>query len=451
MPVTVPDRWTAAKTPAEEVEGAWWTTFRDAALDRLVAEALENNHDLRATATRIEAATAQARIAGADLLPSVGVSLDGTRSKRNFIGFPIPGSSGGVLSTTVTTLGASLDTSWEADLWGRIRAGKAAALADVQTAQAEFEAARLSLAGLTAKAWFALAEVRQQVELAERSVESFRRTVDQVQARFEKGLRPSLDLRLALTNLHGAEAILQRRRGEQAALLRQLETLVGRYPEGIMRDRDTIPPVPPPVPAGLPADLIARRPDLIAAERRIAAADSRHKAARRALYPSFRLTASGGRSSEELAGLLDGNFSVWSLLASLTQPIFQGGRLRAGVDLADARVREAVESYTGAALRAYSEVETALVAETFLALRTESLAAASEQAAAARRLAEDRYNAGLDEFLTVLEAQRRDLEAESALLQVRRQRLDTRVDLHLALGGGIEPGDSRETAEETSS
>jgi NodT family efflux transporter outer membrane factor (OMF) lipoprotein len=440
LPVTVPERWSAVETPGGTLEGDWWRNFDDPVLAQLMEEALEKNHDLRAAAIRIEAAAALGRIAGADLYPSVGLSGNRTRAKRNFIGFPIPGAgSGGVVSTTTTTHGVSIDTAWEVDLWGRIRAGAKAALADMQATQADYLGARLSLTGQAAKAWFALVEARQQVDLAERTVETFRTTVGQVRSRFERGLRPSLDLRLALSSLYGAESLLERREIERASVVRQLETLLGRYPDGATADRDTLPALPAPVPAGLPAEIISRRPDLVAAERRLAATDARLVEARRALYPRLTLTASGGRSSAELKDLLNGDFGVWSLVAGLFQPLFEGGRLRANVDLADARTREVLEGYVGTALRAYAEVETALTTDERLVRLEEDLAAASEQAAAARRLAEDRYSAGLDGFLTVLEAQRRDLEAESRLLEVRRQQLDTRVDLYLALGGGLGP------------
>lgn len=442
LPVTAPDQWAAAEpgaAPAALSKGGppWWTSFDDPALNDLIGEILASNHDLKAAATRIDAAAAQARIAGADLYPQASASARATRRKQNFIGFPSFGGGGKVLSTRTTIYGASLDTIWEVDLWGRLRAGEAAALADLQATAAEFQAARLSLAGQGAKAWFALSETDQRVDLARRTVESFQRTVDLVRDRFARGLRSSLDLRLALSNLHAAEAGLEQALQTMEALRRQVETLAGRYPQGSLDNRPALPPLPPPVPAGLPADLISRRPDLAAAERRLAASGARLAQARRALYPRLTLTGSFGTQSEKLSDLLDGDFSVWSLIAGLAQPLFQGGRLRAGVDLADARQREALELYAGTALNAYREVETALDAERRLALVEHGLAEASRQAAEARRLAEERYRSGLDDFLTVLEAQRRDIDAERRLIEVRRLRLDTRVDLHLALGGGF--------------
>jgi outer membrane protein, multidrug efflux system len=438
--VDTPAQWSGT-TPADEAPDArWWQRFNDPTLERLVTEALDHNRSLLAAATRLDAAAAQARIAGASLLPSMGAGLNSGRRRQNFIGLPIPGAEDRVLSTVVTTHGVSLDTTWEADLWGRLRAGAAASLAEAQATQADVAAARLSIAAQTARTYFALIEAREQVALAESTLESYRTTVAQVRERFERGLRPSIDLRLALSNQHAAEATLEQRYEAHQHLRRQLEILLGRYPAGTLEAAGGLPQLPPAVPAGLPADLVARRPDLMAPERRLASADSRLVQDRRALYPSLSLTGSGGTSTNVLSGLLDGHFGVWYLLGGLVQPVFQAGRLRAQVNVSEARTREALELYAGSVLNAYAEVENALETETFLARRQTSLEATAEQALAARDLAESRYRAGVADFFTVLESQRRAVEAESQLLLIRRLRLDTRVDLHRALGGDFSAG-----------
>ncbi|MFQ5877544.1 MAG: efflux transporter outer membrane subunit [Acidobacteriota bacterium] len=448
----LPGRWSAA--PAAEAAGTdarWWTTFGDERLDALVAEALAGNRDLRAAAARVQAALAQARIAGADRLPEASLEYAPSRTRRNFIGFPFPEGGRRVLSTTTTTQGVSINVSWEADLWGRIRAGKAAAIAGVQASQADLAAARLSIAAQTAKAWFALIEAGEQVALARATHESRRSTAERIRRRYRLGLRPALDLRLAAVNEADAAAALARREREFDAAMRQVDLLLARYPDGSVEAWDAslrLPDPPAPIPAGLPSELLARRPDLFAAERRLAAAGLGVREARAALYPRLRLTGSAGRVSEEIGDLLESDFSVWSLAASLLQPLFQGGRLRAGVDLAEAGYREAAEGYVRALLDAFNEVESALVAEEALARQEAALRVAAEQSSAARALAEDRYEVGLADYLSVLEAQRESTLAESQLLSVRRQRLDARVDLHLALGGGFEAplADGREAA-----
>jgi NodT family efflux transporter outer membrane factor (OMF) lipoprotein len=437
--VETPDGWTASEVDALEPDSDWWTTFDDPHLTRLIEIALEQNNDLQAAAARLARAEAEARIAGADLEPSAGARLDGSRQRQNFVGFPIPGED--VLSTTSTRVGVSLDASWEIDLWGRIRARARAAVADVQAAEADLRGARLSIAAQTARVWFAIQEALQQVELAESSAESFEESSENIRARYKQGVRSPLDLRLALSNVTGARASLERRRSVLDSALRQLEVLMGDYPAAdLLSDFPTEapPPMPPPVPAGLPAELVARRPDLVAAERRLASADQRWLEARRSLYPRLSLTAGGGTSSDSLSDLLDGDFRVWGLVANLTQPIFQGGRLRAGIDRAEALTDEALASYAAFVLRAFAEVETALAAESFLADEETQVALNVGHLVAAERLAEDRYRLGVGGYLAVLESQTRSFLVRSELLAVRRQRLDNRVDLHLALGGGFE-------------
>jgi len=443
-----PDGTAVAPYPAAEatIQEDWWRDLGDPRLDGLVAEAFEHNRDLAAAAARVSAAEAQARIAGADALPQAGAGFDAARRRQNFIGFPIPGGDGEVLSTTTTTFDAGLDVAWEVDLWGRLRAAEAAALAGLEASAADYRAARLSLAGRTASAWFGLIEAAEQLELARAEADSRRRTTERIRRRYELGLRPALDLRLALSTQAAAEAAVPAREQALDAARRRLELLAGRYPAGTAGPAaggaGPLPPVPPPVPAGLPAALIARRPDLVAAERRLAAAGLAIEQARAALYPQLRLTGSAGRASGELEDLLDGDFSVWSLAAGLLQPLFQGGRLRAGVDLAEARRDEALAGFRSAAAQAFFEVEAALAAESLLAEREAALERAVAETAAARDLAEERYDLGLVDYLTVLETQRGALSAESSLLEARRQQLDARIDLHLALGGGFAPAAS---------
>jgi NodT family efflux transporter outer membrane factor (OMF) lipoprotein len=447
----VPAEWTApgAETLAEaaiRLDGAsdpWWTAFGDAELDALVAEALAGSPDLDAAAARLAAAEARARIAGADLWPAVDGGGSASRSRRNFIGFPIPGGDERVLTSINTTYGLSLNVSWEADLWGRVRAGREGALARGDAAAAELAAAALSLTGQTAKSWFGVVEAREQVALAEATLETLSTTTGWVRRRYEAGVREALDLRLARSDEAVARATLAGRQQTLDALERQLQALVGRYPdrsmEGAPETASLGAPPPPcrsPIPICLPSEFVSRRPDLAAAEARLTAAGFDVAAARAALYPRIALTGSYGRSSEELEDLLDNNFTVWSIAGNLVQPIFQGGRLRAGADLARASFEEATALYAGQVLQAFREVETALAADAFLAAREEALASAANEAEEALELANDRYRLGLQGFLTVLEAQRRLYDARSGLLQARRARLDARVDLVLALGGG---------------
>ncbi len=443
--VTIPERWAAGKAGATPADTLWWRSFDDETLTGLVAEALARNHNLHASAARVRAAAARAKIAGAPLYPDAGGRVSGSRRKQNFIGLPIPGSGNGVLTSTSSSFGLSLDVSWELDLWNRLGAGASAALADAQAARADHRGARLSLAGQTAKTWFAAVEARRQVELSEATVRNFRTSSEVVRERYRRGLRHALDLRRALSDLAGAEAVLQQRLLILDATRRQLEVLLGRYPAAALTPGRTLPKLPEAIPAGLPANLVSRRPDLMAAERRLAASYARYKEARRALYPRISLTGSAGTSTRDLKDLLDGDFSVWNLAGNILQPLFQGGRIRGSIQLAASQSEQAVSAYVQSVLSAYAEVETALAAESLLARRQAALETATQQALAARRLAEDRYAGGLVDLNTMLDAQRGAYASESQLISVRRQRLENRVNLHLALGGGF-PGPPRAAA-----
>ena len=438
LDIALPQDWTARELPEGQLGVMWWQDFGDDGLATAVDIALSRNYDLRAAAARLEQAAADARAAEGDLQPTVQGTFNGSRRKQNFVGFPIPGSEGRVLSTVSTNYGVSLDVSWEIDLWGRLRNTARAALADLQASAADLRGAQLSIAGQTTKAWFAIAEAQQQVDLSLETVRSFRSAAEQVRDRFEAGIRPALDLRLALLNLSNAEAQLQQRRQQFDGATRQLELLLGQYADGVFDTPADLPQITPSVPAGMPADLVARRPDLVAAERELAAFLVRADVARADLLPRLSLTGATGTATDGLRSLIDGDFGVWSLLGNVVAPLWQGGRLRAQVDRAEALGAEALASYANAALLAYSEVETALAAEEFLVERERHLAESTLQARAAERLAEERYRAGLETYITVLDSQRSAVSAEAELIAARRTRLENRVDLYLALGGGFD-------------
>ena len=447
--IDVPEQWPEATESSAEVDSAWWNDFNDTGLDSIVRVALARNFDLSVAAARMRSAVAQAKIAGAPLFPQASFGLNGSRRKQNFIGFPIPGQNRQVLRTTTNSYGASLDVSWELDLWGRLRADKAAAVAALQASQADYIGARLSLAAQVAKTWFASIEAKRQAELAQATADNWRLSSEQVQRRYQAGLTTSLDVRLSRSNLALAETNLATSQSRYKSTLRQLEILLGEYPSARRSLADDLPGLANSVPAGLPANLISRRPDLAAAERRLAATHAQIASAKRTLYPRISLTGSTGRSSNQLGDLLSGDFSVWSIVGNLVQPIFQGGRLRANVDLARSSSDAALAEYAQSVLIAFSEVENALADQNFFRDRVSALAEATRQAVAARALAESEYGRGLSDFITMLDAQRSAFNSESQLLAARREQLTARVDLYVALGGGFRVHDLKDAMEES--
>jgi len=421
----LPGQWSAERQKQDPMQDHWLETFADPLLTQTVRTAIADNYDLRATAARIDAARARMRIDGAGRWPQLAL-LAGYRRGD-------PGTS----APEIGAFTALFDLSWELDVWGRIRAAQLASGQDVEAAKADWQAARLSLAARTAQNYIELAEARAQVMVAEQSMRERRTLVDLLRGRFRRGLTPALDLRLALTDLANAEAQLAEQRTREQNLTRDLEVLLGRYPDGRFAKAEALPPLPPAVPAGIPSELLERRPDLNAAFDRLCAADKRLESARKALLPRFTLTGSGGAGSAALTELVDPRAAAWNLALGLLQPIFTGGRLRGEIKLQEASVEEELNGYRNAALNAFREVEQTLAAEDRLREQESALREAVKQTDASRKLAVYSYQHGLIEILTLLDSYRSTLNAQSAHLTARRQLLNNRIDLYLALGGGF--------------
>lgn len=436
--IDIPDVWQNIIGSDAESGTLWWQSFMSKELMAMLEDAFSGNPDLAAMSARMEAAAANARIARADLFPNLSAGFEGARRKQNFIGFPIPGTAGDVLSTQVTTYGLALSSSWELDLWGRWRAERRAAIAESEASLADFAMSRLSLAAQISKAWIGAMAAKKRLEIAQESAASFGETAKQIEERYEAGIRPAWDFQLAMNSALSAKSLVSEREKELLESLQLLEILLGKYPAGKLKLRESLPSLSGKMAAGIPSQILHRRPDLIAAERRLAATDERIKQARAAFFPRIALTASTGTSSPELEDLLDSSLSVWSLASNLTQPIFQGGRIRAGVALSKARSKEAAFRYLGAILQAFSEVEFALASEGHLAMQEETITAAAEHSRLALALANRRYESGLGELIEVLESQRRSLSDATLVIAVRQARLNNRIDLFIALGGGVD-------------
>lgn len=420
LPVT----WTAANESADAVAAGWIATFADPELVELVRVALTANYDLVASAARLDAAWAEARIAGADRLPQVQGQASAARTQ---VGPPTN------LETDQFQLG--LSASWELDLWGRWRSRATAAGASALAMAADRDAAALSIAGQVAKAWYAARSAGAEVALADALVATQRQAIELAERRFRAGLLDADNVRELRTALAAAENRAASAAITRATRVRQLEMLLGRYPAGTLACPPTLAEPPGAPAAGIPAAVLARRPDVRAAEQRFRATLERADAAQADLYPRLALTASAGRSSPELGDLLDSDFRVWSLGANLLQPLFQGGRLRASRDRAEADARATGAQFAQTVLRALGEVEIALVTGSLLAERETRQASITTEATALATRARDRQSDGLGDALAMLAARRGQLEAELNVLAIRLLRYDNRIDLHLALGG----------------
>ena len=457
----VPDSaWTAplqGKT-AERVTG-WLDDFDSRQLKAVVLEAAQRNPDLQALAARLRAAKGRAVLAGADRFPSVSGALDARRAER-FETKEVPqqptatGTAGATNTTTTQTattqtiqikeftdqLELGLNLSWEIDLWGRLRNRARAGYADYQAVEADFESARLSLAANTAKSWLNVTESERLFELAEKTVASFGETLKSVESTYDRGINDvtAVELALSRSNVASARSNLEARKRERDAAKRSLETLLGYYPRATIESSTELPKLKRSIPVGLPSELLVRRPDIRAVERRYAAAIERVAESRKALLPAVRLTGSTGTSSADFAKLFNRDLLLSTIAGSLSQAIFEGGRLRENVAISKAEQDELAYDYTSAALGAFREVETALAAEQYLEAQAEALREASKEAVFAEDRALSRFQSGLVTFITLLESQRRAFDSRSALIRVENQRLQNRIDLYLALGGDFD-------------
>lgn len=435
----IPRDWVAEDRIDGAARKGWLGDFNDPQLSSLVAEALEKNHDLKATAARLATARANSTVAGAGAYPSLDFS--GGTSKAQSLSRAPGGTNSdvnGFNRARSTDVGLSFDLAWELDIWGRIRSGQSAAIADVQGAEYNLYGARLSLAGQTAQAWFSAVEAKLQRDLSQETVESFEETTKLVEDRFKTGLSDALDVHVARSDTATARGTLQSREIAYEQALRDLELLLGRYPAATVKVASDLQAVPPQIPAGVPADVLERRPDILSAERNVAANFKRVSAARAARLPRISLTASGGTSSDALRDLIDPKNNVWNLALNMVTPILDGNRLDGELRLAKANQKEAVANYGSTVLRAFSEVEQALASEALLAERETQVTLAADEAWQAFERAREQYSRGIGEILTVLDTQRRALNARSEVLQVKAERLRNRVRLHLALGGDFE-------------
>lgn len=444
-----PAQWSAERIVGQNLDGAptgdWVAAFDDAALRALIGEALGANNNLRVAAANLDQARAGARISRADLLPQIGASFNARRNAIVTDPTTAAQAGGGGAAQTerifINNYSIGGQVQWEIDLWGRLIDQTRASYKDAKAAYADLAGAELSVAGRSAQAWFALIEARQQRELAERDVAARESNLRVTERRYERGVASSLDLRLSRSALGSSQANLALRQRLEGEAARALEVLLGRYPAAELAAVETLPVLPPLAGAGAPGDILARRPDLIAAEARMEAAGLRARAARKQLLPQLTLSSQAGTSGPDLSDLTDPQRLAGNIAAGLFQPLFQGGRLLANSKRARAAAEAELFRYVQTALGAYEEAENAIAAETYLAAREQALRLAFEEAAAAEELTERRYASGAATIFNLLDAQTRRISSESQYIQAQQQRVSNRVQLYLAIGGDFLPAE----------
>jgi len=449
----IPGEWSSPHRSGAVLPN-WISTFHDPELTALVADAIERNPDLKAAAARVEASRAAVRIAAASLYPRIAMKGLGERQGQEISGdlgrninppdFGPPGTEnpgGAGLDTSMDessqrwVYGLAAGAAWEADVWGRIRAKKAAALAESGALEADYEFARQSLAAAVARAYFSTIEAAQQEANAEETLNIYQEYTKLTDVQKQQGHASDFDVAQIKSRTASAQDALYVAQQARAQTIRAIEVVTSHYPAGRFEVRRSFPAQPRSVPAGLPAQLLERRPDLIASERRFAAAFHRVHEARTARLPRIVLSATGGLGTADLDGVGSLDAVLWSLAAGVTQPIFFGGELKAAQDLRTAEQKAAAASYVGTALRAFEDVEDALSNDYYLRKREGALSEAVSSSSESVNLAGKQLEQGQIDMFTILRLGGENLAAKIQLTQVRASRLRERVNLYLALGG----------------
>lgn len=425
-----PVAWRIPAAMAADVDPHWWSRFGDPVLDGLVERALAQNADLRIAAARVAEYRARVDIADAAQWPSLGASAGPARARART-------AAGGFADSTVHQLG--VQASYEVDLWGRIaRLGDAAA-ADLQGQQAARDAAALSVAATVAAGYFNLRGLDAQLVLAQATLLSRDESLARARRLFEIGYNSRLEWVQAEAEQHNAAvavSALQRSIAQQENALR---LLLGDNPGAVPRGTALDDLVLPPAAAVLPSTLLRRRPDIAQAEFKVVSADASLAAARDQLLPSLQLSASATWQGLSLHQLLNTPYRLWSLGGSVLAPLLQGRRLQAGTEVAAAQRDQAVIAYEQTVRTAFAEVDNSLSAIASLQQQAGEAGARASAAAAALRIARNRYRNGYATYLEELDAQRSSYAADQVVIQLRAALLAAYVDLYRALGGGWGP------------
>jgi NodT family efflux transporter outer membrane factor (OMF) lipoprotein len=424
----------------------WWQRFNDPELGRLVNLALAQNLDVEAAAAKIREARARETVAGAAELPNVNASASGTGQRISEHAIPVPpgtGSGGGagfgLPGTEFTTFRIGFDASWELDLFGRTRRSIEAAAGRAEAAAWTRRDVQVTAAAEVAQAYLLLRTLQQRILVARSEVERQQRSLHLVAARVRGGLVTGQDLEQQKSQLATALAAIPPLNAQVDQQIHALGILTGETPESLVAElgrTEALPETPPPVPAGLPSDLLRRRPDIRAAERNLAASTADVGVAVADLYPRFSLSAAPALVSTALASLLEWGSRSYTAGAALSWPLFDGGRGRANVEVANALEAQALIRYRKTILAALQDVEDALSRID----NDRSRAASLEQALATAKRAEDisasRYRGGLVTYSDVLQAQAARISLESQLIDTRGAQARDTVALFKALGGG---------------
>jgi NodT family efflux transporter outer membrane factor (OMF) lipoprotein len=423
--------WTAARPMDGAARGSWWTAFSDPELDRLLARIEVSNQNVRAAEARVRQARALTDQARAGVFPAVTGNASANRGKS-----PSLANDPSFATGAVNTYNTNLQTSWEVDLWGRLRRSLEAGDASWKASEAQLEAAKLSARAALAQAYFSLRVTDANRRLLEDTVAAYARSLELTQNRYKAGVVPRVDVVQAEVQLKSTQAQLIDLGVDRAQLEHAIALLLGEPPANFSLSASAAAPAMPALPVGVPSTLLERRPDIAAAERSVEAANARIGVAQAARYPTLTLSGSYGSRAATLGDLFTAPSRLWSIGAAAVAPLFDAGLRKAQSEQAIAEYDEQVATYRQTVLAAFQEVEDNLAV---LRILEQEAALQAEVVDAARRAVElttNQYQAGVVSYLNVINAQTTLLQNQRAQASILGRRLTASVVLVRALGGG---------------
>lgn len=438
----ISSEWKTATPSANLPKGKWWEVFGDSVLNQLEDNALTANQNLSATAARFEQARAQANVAFSGLFPNIGVGGAATR-QHDSENRPLSntGKAAGQ-AYTYNNFAVPFDLNWELDLWGRVRRQVEAVRANVDASADELESVKLEITSEVAADYFTLRALDADKQFLDSTIQVYRKALQLVRNRRAGGLVSDLDVAQAETVLRTAEAQvpddeLQRQKFQDA-----LAVLTGWNASLFHLAEMPLDTVPPAIPPGIPSELLERRPDVAAAERHMAAANANIGVATAAFFPTISLGTVAGFQSTNSSTLFNAPSGLWAVGASLFQPLFEGGKLKAQLSLAKGAYAETVADYRQSVLSAFADVEDNLAAQRYLADEYRANLSALQSATRQLEIADNQYRAGLVSYLNVSSAQTTALGIQRVVNRLRGARFVAAIALIKSIGGGLKVPDS---------
>lgn len=418
-----PQLWQQAATSALKVEDNWLQQLENPQVFFLVEQALANNQQILQSGYDVAIKQQQLVATGAALWPSLDLSARTNRSKDNR-----PVSYNNASSTNLTL-------SYEIDLWGKLSDAQRQANLGFLAEQANFEQSKQRLVGDVVSGWFNVISAQKLLALYQQREKNAEQNLAIIESGYRQGLNDALDVYLTRNELNTERSRIAGQKATLNQAIRTLERLTGDYPKGALTVDAELPLLDKPIPLGLPSELITRKPSLIASWYQLLSSDANLAYAHKQRFPSLDLSATLGDSTDRVSDLFSPSSLAWSLVGSISMPLFDAGRLKANEEAARLAVLSQEQNYLASLYDAFNDVEQAISQEQSLLQRYQATLKAQENAIAAEQLSFEQYQSGLVTYTTVLDAQDRSFDAQSSVIEIKNQLIINRINLHIALGG----------------